>query len=83
MKRGVEFQPAAAARLSRASDIFTRCDLAKTKFIGAWREMRGRVLFLSQSGRGHPLPVAVASFEKRIEKTCRLRARNAPAQLSR
>jgi hypothetical protein len=29
-----------------------------------------------------PLPMAVASFEKRIEKTCRLRARNAPAQLS-
>ena len=29
------------------------------------------------------LPMAVHSFEKRTEKTCRLRARNAPAQLSR
>ena len=28
-------------------------------------------------------PMAVACFEKRIENTCRLRARNAPAQLSR
>jgi hypothetical protein len=29
------------------------------------------------------LTPAVASLEKRIEKTCRLRARNAPAELSR
>src|SRR4030095_4544442 len=28
-------------------------------------------------------PVAIPCLEKRIEKTCRLRARNAPAQLSR
>ena len=32
---------------------------------------------------GTTFPMAVRSFEKRIEKTCRLRARNAPAQLSR
>src|ERR1700730_11361861 len=29
------------------------------------------------------LPTGLPSFEKRIEKICRLRARNAPAQLSR